>query len=133
MNAVPSVAVRAYASFLIECTETASVMVSINPDPSDVTRIRKLRGACQYCTGNGQRVLSDPAGIRFFAPNPPKLLDQLDRELLLSQVRSRLDDDRDDVPIWQMSVRRGDSDSRHLVRKRLPEHGAWINASADTG
>lgn len=39
----PSADERAYAFFLIECTDTASVIVSIKPELSDVTKMRKLQ------------------------------------------------------------------------------------------
>ena len=39
----PSASLRAYSPFLMECTDTASVMVSTNPDCYPVMRMRKLR------------------------------------------------------------------------------------------
>ena len=41
----PSAMRRAYSPFLIECTDTASVIVSTSPDCSPVIKIRKLQSA----------------------------------------------------------------------------------------
>ena len=38
----PSVSRRAYSAFLIECIDTASVMVSTRPEEPPVMRMRKL-------------------------------------------------------------------------------------------
>lgn len=52
--ASPAATLRAYSPFLIEWTETASVIVSTRPDCSPVIRIRKLPYEPHRCLVRGR-------------------------------------------------------------------------------
>lgn len=113
----PSDIRRAYSPFLIEWTDTASVMVSTSPDVSPVIKMRKLRPwsvisleSLRISSARPNRdVQSDPAIALLLLPDPAEPLDELSRQLLLPQIRACLDDHRDDIPVGEMAPRRGGS------------------------
>lgn len=68
--------------------------------------------------------LAHPRRTLLFLPDPAKLLDKLDRQLLLSQVGASLDNHGDDVPVGQMTVGRSGANTSSLAGKRFGEDGA---------
>lgn len=100
----PSAIRRAYSPFLMECTETASVIVSTKPDDSPVMRMRKL--ILDTFVKKWKHLQADPAFRFFFFPNPPKALDELSSKLLLPQIGTSLDDNRYDLGVSSNSFLR---------------------------
>ena len=91
----------AYSAFLIECIETASVMVSTSPDCEPVISIRKLGKVVVGLINseNSLHVLFHPTTALFFCPDALKLANKLHRQLFLSQITTSLDNDRNTFPV----------------------------------
>jgi hypothetical protein len=83
----------------MECTDTASVIVSIRPELSPVTNMRKLGFAWIISAGtltmmgvSQSNSQSDPTITPLFFPNLTEPLYQLGRQLFLSKIIAGLDD-----------------------------------------
>ena len=88
---------RAYSAFFIECSETASVMVSTRPEVPPVMRIRKLKKQVRpkWAINKRERgILSHPTLAVLFFPNTPEFLNKLNSKLLLPEIGACLDDHR---------------------------------------
>lgn len=89
----------AYSPFLIEWTETASVIVSTKPEDSPVMSIRKLTKKSFKLKCLNKMVLShpqpDPAIALLLLEDPTEPLNQLRGELFLPQIGSSLLNHRD--------------------------------------
>ena len=111
---------------MIEWIDTASVMVSIKPEVSEVTRIRKLEDgrSALHSVSYARDSLPNPGRAGLLLPDLAEDFDELNGELLLSQVGAGLDDDRDDVPAREVAVRRRGADAGLFGRERLAEDGA---------
>lgn len=96
---MPSASLRAYSAFFIEWMETASVIVSTKPDVPPVIRILKLGIISFVAFPVVDNSLSDPTTTFFVFPNPLELSDELYGKLLLSQVSTGLNNDRNAVPM----------------------------------